>query len=59
MGRAGMRYTDKGGGDVALVFLHYFGGTGETWELVTNALSTNFRCIAPDLRGFGFSPAPV
>ena len=43
----------------ALVFLHYFGGSGRTWEPVMDALAAaGWRCLAPDLRGFGESPAP-
>ena len=42
----------------ALVFLHYFGGSGRTWEPVMEILaSRGWRCLAPDLRGFGNSPA--
>jgi pimeloyl-ACP methyl ester carboxylesterase len=39
----------------ALVFLHYWGGTGRTWDLVARQLSERHRCIAPDLRGWGGS----
>ena len=43
----------------ALVFLHYFGGSGRTWKPVMDALAAaGWRCLAPDLRGFGESPAP-
>ena len=46
-------------GRPALVFLHYFGGSGRTWEPVMDALAAaGWRCVAPDLRGFGESPAP-
>ena len=46
-------------GRPALVFLHYFGGSGRTWEPVVDALAAaGWRCLAPDLRGFGKSPAP-
>ena len=46
-------------GRPALVFLHYFGGSGRTWEPVMDALvAAGWRCLAPDLRGFGESPAP-
>ncbi len=46
-------------GRPALVFLHYFGGSGRTWEPVMDALvAAGWRCLAPDLRGFGASPAP-
>ena len=38
----------------ALIFLHYFGGSSRAWAEVITRLS-DFRCIAPDLRGFGDS----
>lgn len=43
----------------ALVFLHYFGGSSRAWTKVIERLSNEHRCIAPDLRGFGDSDAPV
>ncbi len=46
-------------GRPTLVFLHYFGGSGRTWIPVMDALAAaGWRCFAPDLRGFGESPAP-
>ena len=39
----------------ALVFIHYWGGTGRTRDLVAKSLSERHRCIAPDLRGWGGS----
>ena len=46
-------------GRPALVFLHYFGGSGRTWQPVMDALAAaGWHCLAPDLRGFGESPAP-
>lgn len=46
-------------GRPALVLLHYFGGSGRTWKPVMDALvAAGWRCLAPDLRGFGESPAP-
>ena len=38
-----------------LVFIHYVGGTGRTWDLVVEPLSDHHRCVAPDLRGWGGS----
>ncbi len=50
------RGADDGTGRAALVFLHYFGGSGRSWEPVMEIMARRgFRCIAPDLRGFGES----
>lgn len=35
-----------------LVFLHYFGGAGLSWQWVTELLPS-YYCITPDLPGFG------
>lgn len=43
---------------LALVLLHYFGGSSRAWSAVIAALQAEHRCIAPDLRGFGRSGAP-
>ncbi len=45
--------------DFALIFLHYFGGSSRAWSAVIDRLQSEYRCIAPDLRGFGRSDAPV
>jgi pimeloyl-ACP methyl ester carboxylesterase len=38
------------------VFLHHFGGSGRTWEPLSEIMAqVGIRCIAPDLRGFGDS----
>ncbi len=52
-----LHVRESGAGEVALVFLHYFGGSSRSWDEVTARLP-DFRCIAPDLRGFGDSQAP-
>lgn len=39
----------------ALIFLHYFGGSGRAWLDVMTCLENEYHCIAPDLRGFGDS----
>lgn len=48
-----------GQGEVALVYLHYYGGSSRTWEGVTKALSDGFRIVAIDHRGWGQSDAPA
>ena len=50
--------SDSTGKRPTLVFLHYFGGSSQAWTEVINRLSTDYHCIAPDLRGFGESDAP-
>ena len=39
--------------NLAIVFLHYFGGSAREWEGLTAALSPNYPCLAPSLRGHG------
>ncbi|MES2073166.1 MAG: alpha/beta hydrolase [Pseudomonadota bacterium] len=50
---------DQGDGAPALVFLHYWGGSSRTWDAVIAALPPSYRTVAPDLRGWGDSDAPV
>lgn len=47
----------KGSGDVALVFLHFWGGSTRTWRHVTESLAASFQTIAIDHRGWGESDA--
>ena len=42
-----------------LVFAHYFGGSARSWAPLLAALADEFECAAPDLPGFGGTPAPV
>ncbi|CAN7737421.1 alpha/beta fold hydrolase [Caballeronia sp. LjRoot31] len=49
---------DQGNGRLPVVFLHYWGGSSRTWDDVIAALPTQYRTIAPDLRGWGNSDAP-
>ena len=48
---------EAGQGEKTLIFLHYFGGSSRTWQPVMELLSADFRCLAPDLRGWGDSDA--
>ncbi len=50
-------FSDTGTERPALVFLHYFGGSARTWQPVIDRLSSQFRCLALDLRGWGDSEA--
>lgn len=49
---------EQGAGDLALIFLHYWGGSTRTWKHVTTALAKSYRSIATDHRGWGESDAP-
>jgi pimeloyl-ACP methyl ester carboxylesterase len=55
----GLHVRAQGNGAPALVFLHYFGGSSRSWDDVIRKLAAGYRCIAPDLRGFGDSAAPL
>ncbi|UJF32794.1 alpha/beta fold hydrolase [Paenibacillus hexagrammi] len=45
----------SGQGDVALVFMHYYGGSSRTWLEVIDGLKEQYRCYAYDHRGWGES----
>jgi pimeloyl-ACP methyl ester carboxylesterase len=53
-----LNVRDQGQGEPALVFLHYWGGSSRTWDLVIDRLKTDFRCVAYDQRGWGESDKP-
>lgn len=40
-----------------LVFLHYFGGSAQSWQWVAEKLSDDYRCIAINLPGSGGAAA--
>jgi haloacetate dehalogenase len=48
-----------GGAGPPLLLLHGFPETHLCWDLVAPALAENRRLIAPDLRGYGGSTAPM
>lgn len=50
-----LHVEERGEGGPALVFLHYWGGTGRTWRGVVDRLAGRFRCLTVDLRGWGQS----
>ena len=52
-----LHYQEKGAG-APLVLLHGFTSSTYSWKDVFESLSTNFRVIAVDLKGFGFSGKP-
>jgi uncharacterized protein (TIGR02246 family) len=49
----------QGNGELALVFLHYYGGSSRTWDGVASELSDRYRIVATDHRGWGDSEAPA
>ena len=55
--RPALATTERGSGEPTLVFLHYYGGSAAEWIAVVDRLSSRFRCVLPDLRGFGASAA--
>lgn len=54
---ARLRYSDQGSGP-AVVLLHGFASSLETWTAVVPTLARAHRVIAVDLKGFGWSDRP-
>jgi len=54
-----LNVSEQGKGGIALVFLHYWGGSARTWNPVANLFCREFRSIAIDLRGWGESEKPA
>jgi len=52
-----VHYWDEGRGDV-LILVHGFSSSVYTWRLNIDALSEEFRVVALDLPGFGYSDKP-
>lgn len=50
--------VEKGAGDIAVVFLHYYGGSSCNWKHVTTMLAPTLRTITIDHRGWGQSDEP-
>lgn len=50
-----MAYTDQGEGEEVLIFVHGLGGYSKHWEPMISQLKHHYRCIAPDLPGYGYS----
>lgn len=57
VGRTHIHLVDQGHGTPVL-FLHGNPDSSEVWSGILPALQARFRCIAPDLPGFGRSTAP-
>ena len=49
-----MAYVDKGNGK-PIIFIHGLGGNISHWVKNIKELSVNYRCIAVDLPGYGYS----
>lgn len=52
-----LHYQEKGEGQ-PLILIHGFASSTYTWKALFDPLSTKFRVIALDLKGFGFSAKP-
>ena len=53
-----LHVEDRGAGTPAVVFLHYWGGSSRTWRHVADMLTSDFRTVAVDQRGWGQSDKP-
>lgn len=53
--RTRLNVLEQGEGNPSLVFLHYFGGSSNSWTEVIAQLQHEVHCIALDLPGFGDS----
>ncbi|MCX5743110.1 MAG: alpha/beta fold hydrolase [Proteobacteria bacterium] len=52
-----VRYLDQGEGP-AVVFVHGFGASADSWKPVLPAAAQHHRAIAVDLKGFGWTTRP-
>src|SRR5271170_7426785 len=53
-----LHVSDNGHGNLAVVFLHCWGGSSRTWDRVLAALPPRYRTVAIDQRGWGSSEHP-
>lgn len=53
-----LQALQRGAGDLALIFLHYWGGTAESWRPVIERVPAGLRAVALDARGWGGSDRP-
>jgi len=51
-------HTRVGGRGPAVVLLHGYGVTGDSWAPLATTLADTHTVIVPDLRGFGLSSKP-
>ncbi|MDE1191746.1 MAG: alpha/beta hydrolase [Arachidicoccus sp.] len=50
--------ADEGEKSPTLLFIHFWGGSSNTWKPVTDILHAKYRCIRYDQRGWGKSDKP-
>ena len=50
-----IQYLDTGSNKAPVIFLHGFPMSHEVWNAQVASLQSDYRCIVPDLRGFGRS----
>jgi pimeloyl-ACP methyl ester carboxylesterase len=55
---AKIHFSDTGKG-VPTLFLHGIPDSGTVWKDVTRVMSSSYRCVVPDLPGFGQSAIPA
>jgi len=55
IGNVSLNIEERGAGNLALVFLHYWGGTHRTWSKVAAELQSAYRVVSYDMRGWGES----
>lgn len=55
---AKIHFSDSGKG-VPTFFLHGIPDSGTVWDKVTRGVSASYRCVVPDLPGFGQSAIPA
>ena len=51
-------FVAEQGKGIPTLFLHGFPDSGDLWKGIVPTLAAHYRCIAPDLPGFGRSIAP-
>ena len=54
-----MHFVDEGEGRDTMLFVHGTPSWSFEWRRVISALSSDYRCVAPDLIGFGMSERPA
>lgn len=50
-----LRYADEGTGQKTAVLLHEMGGTLDSWDKIVPFLTSQYRVVRYDMRGFGMS----